>query len=205
MDEKLTHKKFDDMIGEDKLFTEQLHRQIMDKVNHPLKVKSFYIQRFLPIVILLAFILVGGSYQFLVFNGKNNQEVGPNLPLDTSSTKPLEQSGGVNDGKSFQETPVYLAANENELSELDYEKAYELCVRALTDYYYAIRNGMEIDLNIFINYENLKQYMQKKIQYENRGWSKVKTIEIGEWEIKYKETVYKCQPFFVQKRSLNNV
>ena len=187
MDEKITKKKFDDMIGEDKLFTEQLHRQIMDKVNHPPKVKRFYMQRFIPTVILLAFILVGGSYYFLVFNDRNNQEAVPNLPLDTNSTKPLEQSGGVNDVESLQETPVYLAANENELSEFDYEKAYELCVKALTDYYFAIRNNIEIDLNILIDNENLKQYMQKKIQYENRGFEKVKTIEMGEWKIEYKE------------------
>lgn len=63
-------------------------------------------------------------------------------------------------------------------------------MKALTDYYFAIRNDIEIDLNVFIDNENLKQYMQKKIQDENRGWDKVKTIEIREWEIEYKEDAY---------------
>ena len=57
-------------------------------------------------------------------------------------------------------------------------------MKALTDYYFAIRNDREIDLNILIDNENLKQYMQKKIQYENRGFAKVKTIEIGKLSTK---------------------
>ncbi len=188
MDENLVKKNFDDMIGEEKLFTEQLHRKIMDQVSHPPKVNRFtFIQRFVPTVILLALIVVGGSYYFLVFSNNNNQEANPDIPLDNNPNIPLEQSGNGKEGDVLQEEPVYLAANENELSELDYEKAYELSARALTDYYYAIRNGIDINLDTFIDNKNLKQYMQKKIEDEFRVDSKVKTIEIVDWEIVFSD------------------
>ncbi len=190
MDEKLTREKFDDMIGEEKLFTEQLHRQIMDQVNHSPKVNRFTsIRRFVPTVILLALMIVGGSYYFLVFSNQNNQEASPDLPLDTESNNPLEQPGNVNDGNNLQETPQYLAANENELSELDYEKAYELSARALMDYYYATRNGLDINLDTFIENKNLKQYMKEQIEDEFRVDSKIKTIDIVDWVIEYKDDV----------------
>lgn len=142
-------------------------------------------QKLVLTVILIALTVVGGIYFFLLSSNKNNQEASPNIPLDNNLNIPLEQSGNGKEEDVLQEVPVYLAANENELSELDYEKAYELSARALTDYYYAIRNGIDIKLDTFIENENLKQYMKKKIEDKYISDNKVKNIEIYDWEIKY--------------------
>ncbi|WP_198530553.1 hypothetical protein [Bacillus sp. LL01] len=48
------------------------------------------------------------------------------------------------------------AENEDELSELDFETAYEMCVWVLTDYYKAVWNGSDIILDSFIDNDNLK-------------------------------------------------
>jgi hypothetical protein len=82
----------------------------------------------------------------------------------------------------------YKAVNGDELSLNDSETAYEMCVHALTDYYKAVWNGSDIKLNEFITNENLKQYTQKKIQSQHAlhgDLSKVKMIEIDNWEVAY--------------------
>ncbi|KAB2336280.1 hypothetical protein F7731_12380 [Cytobacillus depressus] len=94
----------------------------------------------------------------------------------------------------FQNSPEYLAKNEGELSELDSETAYEMCERALTDYYKAVWNGLDIELDTFIDNDNLKQYTQKKIQsqydvYKNFTKNSVQDIDIGAWEVKYTDDV----------------
>ena len=66
----------------------------------------------------------------------------------------------------LQDSPGYVAKNERGLSIQDSETAYEMCVRVLTDYYKAVWNGSDIELGSFIDNENLKQYSQKKIQYQ---------------------------------------
>ena len=81
----------------------------------------------------------------------------------------------------------YAAKNEGELSTADIETAYEMCVRALTGYYKAVWNGTAIDLERFIVNENLKQYMEKKVQLQHEKYGhfndKVKNIEISDaWE-----------------------
>lgn len=85
--------------------------------------------------------------------------------------------------------PKYLAKNEGELSIHDSETAYEMCARALDDYYKAVWNGTNIELDIFIDNENLKQYTQKKIQSQYELYdqfdSKVQSIKIDDWEAKY--------------------
>lgn len=90
----------------------------------------------------------------------------------------------------------YRAKNESELSELDFETAYEMSSRALTDYYQAVWNGSDIELDTFIDNENLKQYTNKKIQSQydvnlknNLTTNLVKDIEIGTWEVKYTNDV----------------
>ena len=89
----------------------------------------------------------------------------------------------------FQDSPEYVAKNEVELSVNDSETAYEMCVKALTDYYKAVWNGSDIELDTFIENEYLKQYMQKKIhsQYAVYGKfnDKVLSIEISDWEVEY--------------------
>jgi len=89
----------------------------------------------------------------------------------------------------LKDPPKYFAKNERKLSLQDSETAYEMCERALTDYYKAVWNGTNIELDTFINNENLKQYMQKKIQsqYDVYGGfnDKVKNIKIDAWEVKY--------------------
>ncbi|WP_203247931.1 hypothetical protein [Sporosarcina beigongshangi] len=92
-----------------------------------------------------------------------------------------------------QDPPKYVASNARELSIQDSETAYEMCVNALTDYYNAVWNGSDIELEIFIDNDNLKQYTQKKIQsqYNLKGNlnSKVKNIEIDAWEVEYTDDV----------------
>ena len=92
----------------------------------------------------------------------------------------------------LQDPPQYVAKNESELSIQDSETAYELCMSLLTDYYKAVWNGSDIELDTFIDNENLKQYTQKKIQsqYDLHSTStdsndKVQNIEINDWEVGY--------------------
>lgn len=83
----------------------------------------------------------------------------------------------------------YLAENEVALSIQDSETAYEMCVRALADYYKAIWNGSDIELERFIENKNLKLYTQKKIesQYGVNAHlnDPVKDIEIGTSEVEF--------------------
>ncbi|MEK4628728.1 MAG: hypothetical protein ABS944_14440 [Solibacillus sp.] len=89
----------------------------------------------------------------------------------------------------LQDSPEYLAKNEGELSIQDSETAYEMCVRALTDYYKAVWNGTSIELDTFIDNENLIQYTKKKIQSQYDVYAqfnaKVQNIKIDTWEVGY--------------------
>ncbi|WP_054954737.1 hypothetical protein [Paenibacillus dakarensis] len=93
----------------------------------------------------------------------------------------------------LQDSPRYLAKNEGKLSIQDSETAYEMCVRALNDYYKAIWNGTDIELDTFIHNEYLKQYTQKKIQSQYDTYAqfneKVQNIQIGTWEAEYTDDV----------------
>ncbi|MFS0688806.1 hypothetical protein AB1K89_06150 [Sporosarcina sp. 179-K 8C2 HS] len=91
-----------------------------------------------------------------------------------------------------QNPPKYIVKNEGELSVQDSETAYELCVSVLNDYdyYRAIWNGSDIDLDAYIENENLKQYTQERVrsQYNLYGHldSKVKDIAIDDaWEVEF--------------------
>ncbi|RKD25822.1 hypothetical protein BEP19_02480 [Ammoniphilus oxalaticus] len=88
-----------------------------------------------------------------------------------------------------QDFPTYLAKNEQELSVQDAETAYELCAKALTDYYKAIWNGEDIELDSFIDNDNLKHYTQKKIQTQSNVYaafnSKAYDVLIDAWEIEF--------------------
>lgn len=99
------------------------------------------------------------------------------------------------EGSISQDTNKYLAKDESELSELDFETAYEMCVRVLTDYYKSVWNGSDIKLDTFIDNEYLKQYTQKKIQSQYDVYvkhnltDKVQNIEMGVWEAEYTDDV----------------
>ncbi|MCM3711544.1 hypothetical protein [Sporosarcina luteola] len=85
----------------------------------------------------------------------------------------------------------FTPGNPTGVSEKDIETAYDMCVTALTDYYKAVWNGSAIDLDSFIENENLKQYINKKVQseYDRYGGfnDPVKDVEIGDWEAKNTE------------------
>lgn len=92
----------------------------------------------------------------------------------------------------LQNSPDYLVKNESELSEFDIETAYEMCVNALTDYYKAVWNGTDIELDTYIENDNLKQYTQKKILsqhdvYKNLTEDSVQNIDIdiGTWKAEF--------------------
>ena len=93
------------------------------------------------------------------------------LQEDTSTVENKE-SEAVAEIKSsneiivVQDSSMYLAKNIDSLSLEDADTAYALCMAALTDYYKAIWNGIEIDLSSYIQNENLKRYTEKKIQYQ---------------------------------------
>lgn len=97
------------------------------------------------------------------------------------------------EGNLSQDTNEYLAKDKSVLSELDFETAFEMCVRALTDYYKAVWNGTDIEWDTFIDNENLKQYTQKKIQSQYDVYAqfedKVQNIKIGTWEVEYTDDV----------------
>lgn len=99
-------------------------------------------------------------------------------------------------GSISQDSSEYLAENEKELSIQDSETAYKMCVGALTDYYKVVWNGTDIELDTFIDNENLKQYMQKNIQSQYDVYLKnnltdnlVKDIDIDAWEVEYTDDV----------------
>lgn len=93
----------------------------------------------------------------------------------------------------LQNHSEYLVKSEGELSVQDSETAYEMCARALDDYYKAVWNGTDIELDTFIDNENLKQYTQKKILSQNDVYDqfndKVQNIKIGAWEVEYTDDV----------------
>lgn len=87
-------------------------------------------------------------------------------------------------------SPEYLAKKNDELSMKDSETAYEMCVKALTEFYKATRNGTNFELDTFIENKNLRQYILYKIQYlsdlhSKYGFDKVEKIDVGEWEVEY--------------------
>jgi hypothetical protein len=76
----------------------------------------------------------------------NNTEISPSTKGDLSKV-----------------SSEFLAQNESNLSAGDSESAYKMCAEALSGYYKAIWNGSDIDLDTYIDDENLKQYTQKKV------------------------------------------
>lgn len=118
------------------------------------------------------------------------------LYLTYAAPEIMENPDFIEAERILQDSSEYVAKNEEELSILDSEEAYEMCKRLLTDYYKAVWNGSDIELGAFIDNENLKQYTQKKIQYQFDMYStnkltedSVKSVDIGtrgvDWEVEY--------------------
>ncbi|MGE7272426.1 hypothetical protein ACQKK5_13330 [Brevibacillus panacihumi] len=145
--------------------------------------------KFMMFFIAMGLVLVGCSNQDKANeNNEKNTNSSANHAINTENTPSTEQSG-------LQDSAEDAAKNEGELSVQDTETAYEMCARALNDYYKAVWNGSVIELDAFIDNDNLKQYTQKKIESQyavhvkNKQTDKVQNIEIGAWEVKYTDDV----------------
>ena len=117
---------------------------------------------------------------------KNTYVVSGESTTDSTVYTEITPSTEMNLLQNYQK---YLVKNEGELSIQDFETAFEMCERALTDYYKGVWNGTSIELDTFIDNENLKQYTQKKIQSQYDVYAqfnnKVQNIRIGAWEAEY--------------------
>ncbi|ALC85212.1 hypothetical protein AM499_04805 [Bacillus sp. FJAT-22090] len=148
--------------------------------------------RFIMFFIAIGLLLVGCSPDKTNGNNEKNTPVvseDSNVAINTEITPSTEQN-------VLKDSPEYVAKNEGELSVQDSDMAYEMCVRAMTDYYKAVWNGSDIELDTFIDNKNLKQYTQKKIQYQHDLYSaftdsndEVQNIEVGDWEVEYTDNV----------------
>jgi hypothetical protein len=95
-------------------------------------------------------------------------------------------------GDLLKVSSEFLAQNESDLSAWDFETAYKMCATALSEYYKAIWNGSDIDLDTYIANENLKQYTQKKVasQYDlflknKLTYNQVTSVDIGTRQVDY--------------------
>ena len=84
---------------------------------------------------------------------------------------------------------MILVENEQDISIDDSATAYTMCVNALTDYYKAIWNDTDIELETYITNENLRKYTNNKIQYQHDIYAQfdnnVESIEVGDWEVTF--------------------
>ena len=131
-------------------------------------------------------LLIEGQSNFGSLSATSSETV---FELLTSKKRNTEITSGTKENV-LQHLPKYVAKNEAELSIQDSETAYEMCVSLLNDYYRAIWNGSDIDLDVYIENENLKQYAQERVkyQYNLKGHhdSKVKDIAIDDaWEAEF--------------------
>lgn len=148
--------------------------------------------RFILFYIAIGLVLVGCSPEKTNGNNEKNTPVipeGSNVAINTEITPSTEQI-------VFQDPPEYEAKIEGELSVQDSNLAYEMCVRAMTDFYKAVWNGSDIELDTFIHNENLKQYTERKIQYLldlypsfTDSNNEVQNIEVSDWEVEYTDAV----------------
>ncbi|WP_025786313.1 hypothetical protein [Sporosarcina sp. D27] len=149
-------------------------------------------RRMVMLIIVIGLVLVGCSQDETNDNNEKNTLLFSAIINSDSATKTVITSS--TEQKIAQVSSGYVAKNEIELSSEDFDTAYEMCVQALTNYYYAVWNGSAIDLHTFFDNNNLKKYTEKKIQsqYEQFGNlnSKVKNIEIDAWEVEYTDDAY---------------
>ncbi len=115
--------------------------------------------------------------------------------VENKESEVVAEIKSSNELKMVQGPPEYLARNIDSLSLEDADTAYALCMAAMTDYYKAIWNDIEIDLSSYIQNENLKRYTEKKIQYQMELFqdytddpveSVVENREV-KWEVEFNE------------------
>ncbi|MFC9709411.1 hypothetical protein ACFTRD_14790 [Paenibacillus sp. NPDC056933] len=97
-------------------------------------------------------------------------------------------------GDLSKDSSDFLAEDKSGLSSWDFETAYKMCAEALSEYYKAIWNGSDIDLDTYIDNGNLKQYTRKKItsQYDlflknNLIHNRVTGVDIGAGKVEFIE------------------
>lgn len=175
-------KSLDATIFKDPQFGVKNKNAVFQKIHKP---KKIYI---LPAVVsgLLITVLASTGIYFAT------ERMGGDSPIASLPDNPISPETPPSQGQTVtQPTPLYVAKDENDLSMEDAETAVELCVDALTNYYNAIWNGTEIDLDQFIGNENLKQYVETKVYAEFKKYGgldgKVKQLEIGDREVKFSD------------------
>ncbi|MBD7984890.1 hypothetical protein H9649_09865 [Sporosarcina sp. Sa2YVA2] len=175
-------KSLDATVFKDPQFGAKNKNAVFQKIHKP---KKIYI---LPAFVsgLLIMVMASTGIYFAT------ERMGEDSPIASLPDNPASTEIHPSQGQTgTQPAPIYVAKDENELSMQDAETAVELCVDALTDYYKAIWNGTEIDLDRFIGNENLKEYVETKVYAEFQKYGgldgKVKQLEIGDWEVKFSE------------------
>lgn len=148
--------------------------------------------RFMMLFIAIGLVLVGCSQDQTT---GNNPKEAPVVSGDRSADRALNTEVARSTEQKL--LPEYAAKNEGELSDQDFETAYEMCVKALSDYYKAVWNGSDIELDTFIDNDHLKQYTQQKIQSQydvhvkhnlsDNPDNPVQNIDIGAWEVEYRD------------------
>ncbi|KQY87526.1 hypothetical protein ASD24_06650 [Paenibacillus sp. Root52] len=99
-------------------------------------------------------------------NEDNEELVRPVTDVQQEVINPENQTTAITE--NTPNTPsTFVALGPNSLSVRDFESAYAMCVSALTAYYKATWNGSEFDVNTYLDNDNLKQYMQAKIDSQH--------------------------------------
>ncbi|MET3940560.1 hypothetical protein ABIC22_003372 [Paenibacillus sp. PvP094] len=112
--------------------------------------------------LLLVILLTLSACEQANTSDNDNNDAPVSREINVKNTKDAEVSPNTKEN-SLKDSSHFLAEDESGLSALDFDTAYKMCTEALTEYYKAIWNGSDIDLDTYIDNENLKQYTQKKI------------------------------------------
>lgn len=192
-------KSLDATVFKDSQFSAKHKHAVFQKIH---KRKTIYVLPALVSGLLLTVAVSTGIYFASErIGGESPNVLVPNQPVSTE-IPPRQGEDGT------ETVALYEAKEDAEVSMEDAETAYALCVNALTDYYNAIWNGTEIDVSKFIVNENLKQYLETKIQSETNKYgtmdSKVKQLEIDDWEVTFTDDekggyLYLKVPVSIQK------
>ena len=150
-------------------------------------------KKFSVLTIVTGLVLVGCSP---VKSNENNEKNIHEVSDSTSTLSEVTSAITPDTEQNVEGPPHYEVKNKGELSIQDAKNAYEMCARALTDYYKAVWNGTDIELNAFMNNENLVHYTQKKIQSQFDLYFTIKLADdlvqsVGiatrdvDWEVEY--------------------
>ncbi|MFE6076908.1 hypothetical protein ACFVQB_20820 [Paenibacillus sp. NPDC057886] len=140
-------------------------------------------------MLLLILFTLSACEQANTSTNENNTDVvvGDMNAKDSKSTEISPSKGDLS-----KDSTDFLAEDESDLSAWDFETAYKMCTEALSEYYKAIWNGSDIDLDTYIDNENLKQYTQKKVssQYDlflknKLTYNQVTSVDIGARQVEY--------------------